>query len=214
VRGHYAVTSVHYNYNNNNEQLHFAWLEHSLLGWEVGRAPSRFAMPSGWFTLVALLINFLIFPVLSKVDFIARGECIPNVEDLSSFHCFDRAGRGIKCEDEESECTKWAGQGECSNNPQYMLINCRKSCESCIGLHVGETQVSPDEGTRDKLVERLLETQEYIHEEALYRVATLKKCQNQHKLCTHWAVQGHCEANADFMKEKCAPACQTCRKLF
>jgi prolyl 4-hydroxylase len=163
----------------------------------------------------SLLVMMAFIPFVSAaIEMNAKGECVALEEDLSSFHCFGNSGRGIKCIDEETECPRWAGQGECSKNPQYMLINCRKSCESCIGLHIGETQVSPDEETRDQLVQRLLETQEYIHEEAMYRVSTLKKCQNTHKLCTHWAVQGQCENNADFMKEKCAPACQSCRKLF
>ena len=28
-------------------------------------------------------------------------------------------------------CSIWAASGECSNNPEYMIKDCAKSCENC-----------------------------------------------------------------------------------
>ena len=30
-------------------------------------------------------------------------------------------------------CPVWAGHGECSENPAFMLAKCRKSCDPCGG---------------------------------------------------------------------------------
>jgi hypothetical protein len=41
------------------------------------------------------------------------------------------------CEDDTqyaASCPYWAGIGECSNNPAFMLVYCKKSCnETCGG---------------------------------------------------------------------------------
>jgi len=37
------------------------------------------------------------------------------------------------CVDNHEDCEYWAGIGECDKNPDYMLINCKKSCEVCRG---------------------------------------------------------------------------------
>ena len=45
--------------------------------------------------------------------------------------------RGLKInsykigEDYHQECSYWAGMGECSENPSYMLYTCPKACENC-----------------------------------------------------------------------------------
>ena len=35
------------------------------------------------------------------------------------------------CEDKNTQCSYWAGIGQCSENPNYMLHKCAKSCEQC-----------------------------------------------------------------------------------
>lgn len=35
------------------------------------------------------------------------------------------------CEDYHEMCEKWSQKGECKANPEYMLLNCRSSCEVC-----------------------------------------------------------------------------------
>ena len=40
------------------------------------------------------------------------------------------------CEDDAKvveACPVWAGHNECSENPTFMLKNCRKSCNVCRG---------------------------------------------------------------------------------
>lgn len=42
-----------------------------------------------------------------------------------------------KCDDVFTDCAKWASNGDCTINPEFMLYNCPKSCASC--------KLSPDE---------------------------------------------------------------------
>ena len=35
------------------------------------------------------------------------------------------------CRDRHADCQTWAGQGECQNNPGYMLESCAVACDSC-----------------------------------------------------------------------------------
>lgn len=35
------------------------------------------------------------------------------------------------CRDDDNQCTYWAGMGECTNNPRYMSVSCKKSCNVC-----------------------------------------------------------------------------------
>ncbi len=37
----------------------------------------------------------------------------------------------VPCIDENENCPWWADIGECHNNPNYMLANCRYSCKQC-----------------------------------------------------------------------------------
>lgn len=143
---------------------------------------------------------------------LVKTECLASNEDLSTFHCLPVQPLRIPCVDTEVQrCPEWAGMGECSKNPQYMLIHCRKSCHSCIGLHHGDVlQIAPSEELRSQVLQRLVETQEYQHKLAEHSVETLKTCINKHELCTHWSIVGECQANPHYMQRECPAACQTC----
>jgi prolyl 4-hydroxylase len=41
----------------------------------------------------------------------------------------------------------------------------------------------------------------------------LNLCKNEHEMCTLWALQGECDANAGYMKKSCAPVCHSCEQL-
>lgn len=37
------------------------------------------------------------------------------------------------CIDNHPSCHDWSVRGECSRNPAYMLVSCKKSCGKCSG---------------------------------------------------------------------------------
>merc|ERR1711948_146271 len=36
------------------------------------------------------------------------------------------------CSDENANCLAWARRKQCDINPEYMLLNCKKSCNVCV----------------------------------------------------------------------------------
>lgn len=147
------------------------------------------------------------------------GECIPTDTNHSQFHCWTSRAKqkdgvaGVPCENNHKSCQEWAERGECRQNPQYMQVSCAKACGTCVNLHVGTTQIAPNVDTRQKVMDRLFDSQRHVYAEAKRDVKNLDKCQNLHERCTFWAVHGECESNPGFMVQNCAPACQSCDKL-
>ncbi|CAB9512017.1 prolyl 4-hydroxylase [Seminavis robusta] len=144
----------------------------------------------------------------------AVSECVATGEEMTSFECFTSGSQPrdiMKCEDTDKRCEIWAKQGECKSNPQYMLIYCKKSCESCISGHAGEVQVAPDPKVRSKVIKVLVETQQYLKEQADFKAKILRTCRNNNQHCAHFAALGECDKNPKFMHENCGPACKTCK---
>lgn len=46
----------------------------------------------------------------------------------------------VPCIDENENCRWWADIGECHNNPNYMLPNCRYSCKQCNDEDAGQLE--------------------------------------------------------------------------
>ena len=146
-------------------------------------------------------------------------ECVPSSPEHEHFHCYP-SGRydsmedswDLACSDSNVGCPGWAKQGECRNNPRYMLLHCAKSCESCVNGHAGVVQIAPEEGLREAIAERVVKTQEYIMDRMETSVSYFNSCRNTHELCTYWAIKGDCVSNRQYMFENCAPACRSCTR--
>ena len=99
-------------------------------------------------------------------------------------------------------------------------MQCRNSCDSCLGIHTGGViQIAPgdddDVNTRKyEILSKLLKSQEYIFHEANRNIQAITKCINKHDLCTYWSINGECETNPKFMNLECSPACQTCHEII
>jgi ShK domain-like len=114
------------------------------------------------------------------------------------------------CINKHESCAVWAKAGECETNPNYMLVNCPKSCNSCEKV---EPIVDPAEsryillekaslkfgvkqqltGTqRSKVAETVQESIHYLDEPQTKQLPAkvLKECQNRNELCAFWAVLG------------------------
>lgn len=129
--------------------------------------------------LLAALCNILLsFHAFQVVASVSRGECLPVNDDKEAFHCFSTKKPIKECEDLNEECDGWARRGECHKNPGFMIKNCRKKCGLCMDLHVGELQVAPDAFTRRAVLDRLVETQDYIYSATEQNPQTFRKCRN------------------------------------
>lgn len=141
----------------------------------------------------------------------ALSDCIATGENHTSFHCYTPAKGQFNCEDTDPRCGQWGQQGECSSNPQYMLIYCPKSCESCISGHAGVTQIAPDSSLLPQVIRRMEETRTYLKEQAAFKAKILRTCRNYEPKCTHFAAKGECEKNPSWMHKHCAAACKICK---
>jgi len=50
-----------------------------------------------------------------------------DIKQLNKLYC----GGGSSCVDNNTYCSYWASIGECSKNPNYMHVYCKKSCQKC-----------------------------------------------------------------------------------
>jgi len=174
--------------------------------------------------LLTLVASAVAPPGKSSSGSSARGECIPSDTDHTNFYCWSgndgpaatsEKKFNLVCEDAEDACPDWARSGECQNNPHYMLIHCAKSCDSCVSLHAGVTQVSPDlhdqsQHRKDEFIQKLVSTQEYVQDLVERNPAFFKTCKNFHELCTHWSLMGRCRSDRDAMVELCPASCRIC----
>jgi ShK domain-like len=171
---------------------------------------SRFAVVLWYFWFSSAIIA--LWTIGSPLTFVdAVSECVATGVEMTSFQCFASAKADLKCEDTDNRCPQWAGNGECKSNPQYMLLWCRKSCESCISGHAGEVQVAPDPKTRDRVIQLIKDTQQYLKEQSEFKAKILRTCRNENQMCAYFAILGECTKNQAYMHDKCAAACKTCK---
>jgi len=145
------------------------------------------------------------------------------------------------CDDDDGRCQFWADNGECENNPSYMLNSCRKACRTCVipdrsnkeGRSEDVFDIEVEYGTGYLLFVKgepqriqgnneqetrnmVLKTMTYMRDVVMpdRKLDNIRKdCINRHKLCAFWAVLGECEANPSYMTLQCAPSCETCHLI-
>lgn len=96
-----------------------------------------------------------------------------------------------------------------------MLSSCKRSCKVCGIIDendFGKPQEIPRSKDFDKVKEIVKKSTEYmkrINEDEKYD-AIRDKCLNLYPDCSFWALGSGCDDNPTFMKQQCAPACQSC----
>eukprot|EP00934_Nitzschia_sp_Nitz4_P008818 Nitzschia sp. Nitz4//scaffold47_size129522//19136//20601//NITZ4_003538-RA/size129522-snap-gene-0.181-mRNA-1//1//CDS//3329552761//8808//frame0 len=160
----------------------------------------------------AFLLLFLGSVLAEEQTCAADGTCAASLED-------DPA-----CVDNNDSCKSWATQGECDANPNYMLVQCMKSCFVCgedvttglpeDGSDLGVPQHFPNPKTQlgELTALRLPRTRRYMKDTKV-NDSVKKLCVNQHEKCMEWASQGECKSNELYMQKYCAPACFSCEYL-
>lgn len=67
------------------------------------------------------------FQAESLILYVVR--CVLTVVVIESNNC-------TKCRNMDEDCTFWAAQGECENNPDWMSKNCAPACQTCNLLDI------------------------------------------------------------------------------
>lgn len=111
------------------------------------------------------------------------------------------------CVDKKFSCTRWAEDGDCEKDRNYMLINCPRTCRFCdkneknIRIAI-RTTVQPSTA-RPTVTNRPAVTAR--------PVVTTGTCENKKRGCTLYASIGFCESDEEYMRQNCAKACGFCQ---
>mmetsp|Transcript_14712 Transcript_14712/g.35517 ORF Transcript_14712/g.35517 Transcript_14712/m.35517 type:complete len:575 (+) Transcript_14712:65-1789(+) len=125
------------------------------------------------------------------------------------------------CADKTRNCPRLAKEGECKSDPEYMEKFCPESCNVCdkslyylrgADLGVPQSLVVDAITKRHDITYMIGKARNFIAHYADFEEDpdVLSWCQNEHRLCAFWAVHGECENNEPYMKENCAPICNSC----
>ena len=128
------------------------------------------------------------------------------------------------CADDSEHCAYWSSTGECDNNPEYMHLNCKASCNTCSSEDVDitvEEAVGISQNVSGVWWMDLSEKQNFMDDVVSYMkeevwtkpeyTKTRGDCHNKDDMCSHWAIQNRCD-EID-VKLKCGPSCQSCMLL-
>jgi len=175
-------------------------------------------------------------PVFEIPDFLTQEECehlIKKAEEtgltLSEVGLPEENSTHVdkfatNCYDDDYRCIKWAKNGECEKNPDYMLKNCRQSCEVCKDKRIFDF----DNWDLDK--DGVLTGYEFIKAaEMLYflyadeddvremflvlnvtQFGPGPMCEDNEASCSQLAREGACEFFPTWMLLTCRKSCGNC----
>mmetsp|Transcript_32855 Transcript_32855/g.63249 ORF Transcript_32855/g.63249 Transcript_32855/m.63249 type:complete len:440 (+) Transcript_32855:238-1557(+) len=110
------------------------------------------------------------------------------------------------CRDEVQNCALWAGQGECSINPKYMLSKCAMSCNSCFSQssETGDQSCSDDTRAAEEPPARPPIS-------PFNPPSPSQQCADDlDSQCDERAALGHCDSQKGEMLMRCPRACGVC----
>ncbi|XP_055891856.1 putative tyrosinase-like protein tyr-3 isoform X2 [Biomphalaria glabrata] len=115
----------------------------------------------------------------------------------------------VECVDKNQNCSSWAVNWECKKNPNFMDVNCRKSCGKCDhvpcvnnNINCSMWAVKGECKANPKYMA--------INCGKACGICDNVECVNKNVSCSKWAVRGECKANPDYMVNNCRKACGIC----
>jgi len=160
---------------------------------------------ASFFLMVTLLVCARTVPFVAAEETCTVGadgfqEChthpIPPTEKNSSQHQAV-VNQPPDCIDDYENCVSLARAGRCESNPEYMMRNCARSCNSCTEIY-GEKQTILNRATATVIREMQSYMTETVYTSKTY-AKVKSECKNRHKDCVHCAANFECEKNPAFM---------------
>jgi len=120
-----------------------------------------------------------------------------------------------KCVDRGTDCSYWESIGECTINPVFMNINCRKTCNFCDNANCSDSNELcsfwAKNGECDKnqlyMLDVCRESCGACQESEPFESSV---CSDISPMCDVWAENGECEKNENYMLEYCKSSCNRC----
>lgn len=144
------------------------------------------------------------------------------------------------CTDSDDNCKYWASVGECEKNPNYMLYNCRKSCNTCFNSKYNlfnnnnldneirnveefnesndeEEEISTSECDPNDTFCKASKIRELIpkgsNAQGTPRKIKKNECVDRHNQCNIWKNNNECNINPGWMIVNCPKSCNKCELL-
>ena len=122
------------------------------------------------------------------------------------------------CEDLEDEnlCQFWAGIDECDLNAEWMMINCRRSCNACGIIQETTPQETTAQGTSPPTTvpdaTSMMAETEIPTGPTGTTTPPEEPCEDleDENLCQFWAETNECDLNAEWMMINCRRSCGAC----
>ncbi|XP_038073164.1 uncharacterized protein LOC119741479 [Patiria miniata] len=125
------------------------------------------------------------------------------------------------CTDTSKFCPVWASNGGCASNPRYMLINCRRSCDSCdYTSSLAEDEYDEVSGSEDDNLVSNNDEESFLvtkmttlfptQDTVMIGTTDTEECLDSDVLCTAWAKNGGCVENPGWMLPNCRKSCNSC----
>ncbi|CAG2195746.1 unnamed protein product [Mytilus edulis] len=122
------------------------------------------------------------------------------------------------CTDIKEKCLMWALQNECKQNPEYMLYNCKKSCNACGDAIAKECKDWHHQCSVWASSGRCKTHSTYMFEYCKLSCDACESprkngdinCVDENTKCHHWAFIGECVKNQNYMLSKCKHSCNVC----
>ncbi|XP_046543783.1 LOW QUALITY PROTEIN: uncharacterized protein LOC124253973 [Haliotis rubra] len=134
------------------------------------------------------------------------------------------------CRDRNNQCAGWARLGECRNNPAYMLVYCKRSCNRC-GRGGGGPTSCRDLSRYCNYWSRIGHCNSYSYRTYMAtncrascnlcssrtntatsssRTSSNVTCRDTNGSCSYWARIGECSRNRPYMHQNCRASCRLC----
>ncbi|XP_052103421.1 uncharacterized protein LOC127736896 [Mytilus californianus] len=122
------------------------------------------------------------------------------------------------CTDNKQECSMWALQDECRLNPEYMLYNCKKSCNACGDAIIKECKDWHEQCSVWASTGRCNTQSTYMFDYCKLSCDACESpmrngdnnCKDENTSCHYWSFIGECVKNKKYMLSKCKRSCKVC----
>jgi hypothetical protein len=111
------------------------------------------------------------------------------------------------CKDEDPGCPDWAADNQCSANPDFMMVSCRKSCNKCGGD--ASATASDSTSLANSLLSNAMSSSATTSDTSSSSSVSVD-CKDDDPGCAGWAADNQCTANPDFMLMTCKKSCNSC----
>jgi len=128
------------------------------------------------------------------------------------YQCGGTIPKPTGCKDGNQFCSDWASKGQCTANPAYMDVYCKKSCKKCDTTNCVDKNRHCASWAKNG---QCTSNAAYMKPNCPKSCNTCGEpittnCKDTNTYCSDWTAKGFCDTNPDYMHEHCKKSCKKC----